>query len=120
MTNDDVSFFLFKSVRELLFNVIKHARAGSIKILVKGEKNRIRISIEDDGVGFDFSKVQFSLENLSGFGLFSIRERMEHFGGTFDVESKPGKGTLITLIMPLKRQEGDRSAKRQDYKGGYC
>jgi signal transduction histidine kinase len=112
MLDDDVSFFLFKSVHELLFNVIKHARADRAKVLVRREKNRIRISIEDDGVGFDFSKVQFSLENLSGFGLFSIRERMEHFGGTFDVESKPGKGTRITLTMSLKRQEGDRGEKR--------
>jgi PAS domain S-box len=109
--NDDVSFFLFKSVRELLFNVIKHARADRIKVLVQREKNRIRISIDDDGNGFDFSKVQFSVTDLSGFGLFSIRERMEHFGGNFDVESKPGQGTRITLAMSLKRQEGDRGAK---------
>ena len=100
--DDDVSFFLFKSVRELLFNVIKHARADRIKVSVRREKNRIRISIQDDGVGFDFSKVQFSVNNLSGFGLFSMRERMEHFGGNFDVESKPGQGTRITLIMSLK------------------
>jgi two-component system sensor histidine kinase DegS len=56
-------------------------------------------------VGFDFSKIQFSVNNLSGFGLFSMRERMEYFGGNFDVESKPGRGTRITLIMPLKPQE---------------
>ena len=109
--NDDVSFFLFKSVRELLFNVIKHARADRIKVLVQREKNRIRISIDDDGNGFDFSEVQFSVNDLNGFGLFSIRERMEHFGGNFDVESKPGQGTRITLAMSLKRQEGDRGAK---------
>ena len=51
-------------------------------------------------------------DKLSGFGLFSIRERMEHFGGNLDVESKPGQGTRITLTMPLKRQEGDSGAKR--------
>ena len=110
--DDDVSFFLFKSVRELLFNAVKHARADRIKVSVQREKDRIRISIEDDGVGFDFSKVQFSVNDHSGFGLFSIRERMEHFGGNFDVESKPGQGTSITLAMLLKQQEGDRGAKR--------
>jgi signal transduction histidine kinase len=112
MLDDDVSFFLFKSVRELLFNVIKHARADRIKVLVRREKDRIQISIEDDGVGFVFSKVQFSVTDLSGFGLFSIRERMEHFGGNLDVESKPGQGTRITLAMSLKQQKGDRGAKR--------
>jgi len=112
MLDDDVSFFLFKSVRELLFNVIKHARADRVKVLVQREKDRIRISIEDDGVGFDFSKVQFSVNDLNGFGLFSICERMEHFRGNLDVESKPGQGARVTLVMPLKRQEGDRGAKR--------
>jgi len=105
--DDDVSFFLFKSVRELLFNAIKHASPDRIKVSVRREKNSIRISIQDDGVGFDFSKVQFSVNNLSGFGLFSMRERMEHFGGDFDVKSKPGKGTRITLIMSMKPEEED-------------
>jgi signal transduction histidine kinase len=105
--DDDVSFFLFKSVRELLFNVIKHACANRIKVSVRREKHNIRISIQDDGIGFDFSKVQFSVNNLSGFGLFSMRERMEHFGGNFEVVSKPGKGARITLIMPLKPEEED-------------
>ncbi len=109
--DDDVSFFLFKSVRELLFNVIKHARADRIKVSVQREGNKIQISIQDDGVGFDSSKVQFSVNDLSGFGLFSIRERMEHFGGNFDVGSKPGQGTHITLAMSLGQQKGDRGAK---------
>jgi signal transduction histidine kinase len=111
MLDDDLSFFLFKSVRELLFNAIKYAKAGRIKVLVRREKNGIRISIEDDGVGFDFSKVQFSLENLTGFGLFSIRERMEHFGGHLVVKSKPGQGTHMALVTSLKRREEDRDAK---------
>ncbi len=105
--DDDVSFFLFKSVRELLFNVIKHASADRIKVSVRREKHSIRISIQDDGIGFDFSKVQFSVNDLSSFGLFSMRERMEHFGGNFDIVSKPGKGARITLIMPLKPEEED-------------
>ena len=109
MLDDDVSFFLFKSVRELLFNIVKHAGANKIKVSVQRDTDRIKISIEDNGVGFDSSKVQFSVDNLSGFGLFSIRERMEHFGGKFDIKSKPDKGTCITLA--LKQQGGDRGAK---------
>ena len=105
--DDDVSFFLFKSVRELLFNVIKHASADRIKVSVRREKHSIRISIQDDGIGFNFSKAQFSVNNLSSFGLFSMHERMEHFGGNFDIVSKPGKGARITLIMPLKPEEED-------------
>ncbi|MHC4320692.1 MAG: PAS domain-containing sensor histidine kinase [Planctomycetota bacterium] len=110
--DDDMSFFLFKSVRELLFNIVKHAEAERIKVSAQRDKDRIRVRIEDNGVGFDSSNVQFSVDNLSGFGLFSIRERMEQFGGDFDVESEPGQGTRITLALSLKQQEGDRGAKR--------
>ena len=108
--HDDVSFFLFKSVRELLFNIVKHAGADKIKVSTRRDKDRIRISIEDNGIGLDFSKLQYSIDNLSGFGLFSIRERMEHFGGSFDIESKPDQGTRITLV--LKQQGGDKDAKQ--------
>jgi two-component system NarL family sensor kinase len=76
-------------------------------VSVRREKHSIRISIQDDGIGFNFSKAQFSVNNLSSFGLFSMHERMEHFGGNFDVVSKPGKGARITLIMPLKPEEED-------------
>lgn len=109
---DDVGSYLFKSVRELLFNTVKYARAGSIKVSVRGEKNRVRVRVEDDGVGFDPSKVQLSVDSLSGFGLFSMRESMEHFNGVFDIESKPGHGTRITIEIPLGSSKGDRDAKR--------
>ncbi len=112
MLNDDVSFFLFKSVRELLFNIIKHARADRIKVSVQRDQDRITISIEDNGIGFDLSILQFSTDNLSGFGLFSIRERMEHFGGHLYLESKPNQGTRVTLEMSLNRYKGDRGAKQ--------
>lgn len=110
--NEDVSFFLFKAVRELLFNVIKHARADRIKVLALTKNNKIRVNIEDDGVGFIVSKVRFSVNELNGFGLFSIRERMEHFGGKFDIKSKPGRGTRINLVMPLTQRKGAAGAKR--------
>jgi two-component system sensor histidine kinase DegS len=99
-------------VRELLFNIVKHARADRIKILALKNNNKIRINIEDDGVGFNASKVRFSVNELNGFGLFSIRERMEHFGGQFDIKSKSGRGTNITLVMPLTQQKGAAGAER--------
>lgn len=111
MVEDDVSFFLFKSVRELLFNVIKHARAHKIKVTLLKKDNKISIDIDDDGIGFDFSNSQFTVDKLSGFGLFSIRERMEHFGGNFAIKSKPGQGACVTLTMPLEQQEGGAGAK---------
>jgi PAS domain S-box-containing protein len=110
--NEDISFFLFKAVRELLFNIVKHARANRIKVLALKKNNKIQINIEDDGVGFNTSKVKFSVNELKGFGLFSIRERMEHFGGNLDIKSKSGRGTRITLVMPLMQQKGDAGAEQ--------
>ncbi len=111
MVEEDMIFFLYKSVRELLFNAIKHARAHRIKVTLLKEDNKIRIDIDDDGIGFDFSNTQFSVEKLNGFGLFSIRERMEHSGGSFNIKSEPGQGAYVTMTMPLKQQEGDADAE---------
>lgn len=102
MLGDDVKSYLFKAVRELLFNVVKYARAGTVKVLGQKKENCILVCVEDDGVGFDPSRVQFSIGSLSGFGLFNIRERIEHFGGEFDIVSKPGQGTSVTLEIPLE------------------
>jgi PAS domain S-box-containing protein len=106
---------LFRAVRELLFNVIKHAQASRAKIKIQRSRGNLQVEVEDDGVGF---KEQESLsEGTShGFGLFSIRERITYFGGRLDIESLPGQGTRVTLRMPLKnrknkdRQQGQVSA----------
>ena len=58
--------------------------------------------MEDDGTGFDISKLEPKAGNSKGFGLFSIRERLTHIGGQLDIQSGNGNGTKITLLVPLK------------------
>ncbi len=97
-----VRVFLFQSVRELLFNVAKHAQARRIKVRVERADANIQISVIDNGVGFDLEKITPSDRRVRGFGLFNIRERLDHLGGKFQIYSQLGKGTTVTLIAPLQ------------------
>jgi signal transduction histidine kinase len=104
--SDEIRISLFKAVRELLINIAKHARAHKAKVSTRTEDNIIRIIVEDDGVGFSIPEDK-SLTKIGGFGLFSIRERLRHLGGNFEIESKPGQGTRITLVAPLMKEENN-------------
>ncbi|MBI5486571.1 MAG: sensor histidine kinase [Deltaproteobacteria bacterium] len=88
---------LFRAVRELLMNVLKHAAARAVTVTMAREAGSIRLVVADDGVGFDPS----ILAEPRGFGLFSIQERLSHVGGGAVVESAPGRGTRVTLRAPL-------------------
>lgn len=106
--DDDIQALLFRNVRELLINVVKHARARRVKVTTHKVKDHIRISVEDDGVGFDPVEVTAMAAKRAEFGLFSIRERLEQLGGLFEVVSAPGRGTRVTMTAPLKykKREG--------------
>jgi len=97
----NTSSFLFKSVRELVFNIAKHAKASSINILAQIEDNRIRIAVEDDGIGFSNTKTNYLADKVDGFGLFNMRERLEQLGGNLTVKSKPGQGSTVALEIPI-------------------
>ena len=97
----DSQNLLFRAVRELLVNVVKHAHAARSRIVLHWEETSMRLQVEDDGAGFDPSRID-ACENLSGgFGLFSIRERMDFIGGSFHLESAPDQGTSVILTAPL-------------------
>ncbi len=101
----EISIQLYKTVRELLLNIVKHAEARSAKVSVEMNDGNIYISIEDDGKGFDIGKVEsFSIEGKH-YGLFSIRERISFIGGTFQISSKLGKGTLMELVVPMQMEQ---------------
>jgi PAS domain S-box-containing protein len=97
-----VQVILFQATRELLFNIMKHARATSVTVSIRRDQHSICISIQDDGIGFDCSKHGGKTSRGGGFGLMSIRERMTHLGGRFELESGPGQGTRASLFAPLQ------------------
>jgi signal transduction histidine kinase len=94
----------FHAVRELLFNVVKHAkvRRAQVRMSRVGE-NGIKILVADKGTGFEPTKIQAREGRAGGFGLFSLRERLALLGGHMEVESAPGHGSRFTLIVPLGR-----------------
>jgi PAS domain S-box-containing protein len=95
----EVQVLLFQAARELLMNIVKHANAGKVLVSIKGDKKNICITVKDDGEGFD-GNVSFRADTSSGFGLFSIRERLKHMGGRLVIQSKPGHGTRVSVTAP--------------------
>lgn len=107
--DDDIRVLLFRNVRELLINVVKHAQANKVRVSIRKVKDNIRVSVEDDGVGFDPVEVTSMAAKRAEFGLFSIRERLEQLGGLIEIDSKRRRGSKITMIAPLKNgDEADR------------
>jgi len=102
--DNDVRILLFQAVRELLVNVVKYAQAHNVTVSTRRVGNEIRVSVEDDGVGFDMSQTGSYDYKTGGFGLFSIRERLGHMGGRLEIESKPGVGTRVTLTAPIDQE----------------
>jgi signal transduction histidine kinase len=102
--DDDVRAVLFRNTRELLANVVKHARADSVSIRMESTGEVLRITIEDDGAGFEPDK-KLTTTDGGGFGLFSIRERMLDLGGSLEIVSAPGEGCKATLVVPLNNGE---------------
>ncbi len=112
--NDKVRVLLFQSIRESLHNVTKHAHAKKVTVSVCKADDEIQITVVDDGVGFDVSKVRSGELNGGGFGLFSISERLENIGGRFSVESKPGGGTRVFLAAPISRKRGNKRGRKNE------
>ncbi len=109
--DDDIAFVLFRALNELLINVTKHAQAQHVKVSLARDGDQLRISVEDDGIGFDTRNYGSHILKNGGFGLFSIRERLSHLDGYLEVKSEPGQGTLVTLMMPMKND--GRNAKEE-------
>jgi PAS domain S-box-containing protein len=101
---EELRIILFKAVRELLVNVVKHAEARNVKTTIRQAGGDIYIDVEDDGVGFDTDKIEPNLGTQSGFGIFNIREQLSFLGGQLEIKSEPGCGTRITIVAPLKRE----------------
>ena len=100
---EGVSALLFQSVRELLFNVVKHAGAAAAHVSISADDGKLRIVVADKGAGFDVAGA-YARGSEGGFGLFSIRERIDLLGGRMDIDSAPGMGTRVTLVAPLPRR----------------
>ena len=104
--NEDASILLYRSVQELLMNIVKHSGVSQAKLSLFKDGDAIRVEVEDEGSGYDLSSAasDANVEKKGGFGLLSIKERLFHLGGQFEISSKPGKGTRATLTVPLTKE----------------
>lgn len=105
--SEDARGVLFRAVRELLFNVLKHAKTASASVNLCTIEDRVRITVEDRGQGFDIRSLHANRKH--SFGLFSIRERIEYLGGRFECHSHLNEGTRVVLEMPLAGKESTAS-----------
>ena len=80
--------------QEALHNCAQHSSARNIKVVVKQDGQSLRLSVEDDGKGFDPAREK-------GMGLLGIQERVSRLGGTFTVDSAPGAGATLRVVLPL-------------------
>ncbi len=96
----DLEILLFQAVNELLFNALKHAQAQHVNVSLWSEDGLLKVGVDDDGRGFSPPNGSGQLEG-GGFGLFSIRERLQPYNGRLDIKSRPGEGTLITIAVPM-------------------
>ncbi|HZC81728.1 MAG TPA: ATP-binding protein, partial [Nitrospiraceae bacterium] len=92
---------LYRIVQEALNNTVKHANAKNVWIRTWREKFGLCCSIRDDGAGFDSRLVQ-APAGRKGLGLIAMQERLSAIGGTLHIESCPGRGTEISIRLPLE------------------
>jgi PAS domain S-box-containing protein len=121
---EDQVTLLFQSVRELLINSSKHAETAMATVRLDQFDDHLEIAVCDEGKGFDPATTSKTIDSglSSQFGLLSIRERMRALGGSFNIQSTPGRGTTATLVLPLLRigkgtvgseQQGVETGQRQ-------
>jgi signal transduction histidine kinase len=99
----EVEATLFRVAQEALTNVRKHARADRTALTLSYMHDRVALDTRDDGVGFDPGKAGDVTGSTreGGFGLGTMRERVERLGGTLSIESAPGEGTTLAVELPL-------------------
>ncbi|PIP39734.1 MAG: hypothetical protein COX19_07200 [Desulfobacterales bacterium CG23_combo_of_CG06-09_8_20_14_all_51_8] len=98
---DEIKQIIYRVVREVLQNTVKHARADRASVFVEKTENDLFVDVTDNGIGFDTSVARENHYNGIGFGLFDIREKISHLGGDLRICSTPGEGTRVSLAVPL-------------------
>ncbi len=105
LQSEALTMFLFRTAQELLFNVVKHAEVHEVTVRVCRLGKYLCLSVRDRGCGF----APRQLKETSGFGLLSIRERVELLGGRMTIKSIKGHGSRFHIIIPDSKLDGQPS-----------
>jgi signal transduction histidine kinase len=98
---EDHKTCIYRIAQEALHNCVQHSEARVVRVTVQQQPSRILLAIQDDGKGFD-------AKQESGMGLLGMQERVSHLGGTFSVESLPGHGAIVCIVLPLSNSVQDQ------------
>lgn len=101
----DHTILVYQTVRELLFNIVKHAGVSEASLLFRQDEEFLFVNVSDSGVGFVPPDLDEKGSPIMTYGLMSIRERVEALKGHFVLDSAPGKGTRVQLWIPLTSRE---------------
>lgn len=96
----------FAIIREAVVNIKKHAQAQDVWIIVEKRSKDLIVAVRDNGRGFDVQATRKSYGNRGSLGLLNMSERAELLGAKYDINSAPGRGTLVSLIVPLQTEAG--------------
>jgi signal transduction histidine kinase len=97
--DNDISVPIYRIIQESLTNICKYAKASEIKLELLMMSGELHLQIQDNGVGFNPE------QNTTGFGLQSMRDRAMALGGNLEIETSPGHGCMITVIIPLEKHD---------------
>jgi signal transduction histidine kinase len=103
---------LYRIVQEALTNAVKHAKANNVRIRTWRENLVLCCSIQDDGGGFDSSRTR-AAPGRKGLGLIAMQERVSAIGGTLQIESRPGRGTVLSIRLPLEGNHANSNSARR-------
>ncbi len=109
--DESLRIILFQATRELMHNVVKHARATHVSVSISKENDFVRIVIHDNGVGFEATKKEKDVKK-GGFGIFSIQERLKHQGGRMEIKSDPDNGSSVSIISPMTAKNANQDIKQ--------
>jgi len=94
---------IYRVVQEALNNCAKHAKAKEVRVVIRRDADGLSVSVQDDGMGFDPA-------HNKGLGLLGMTERVSSLGGRFNIDSEPGRGTIVSTYFPLEKD----CSKRQE------
>jgi signal transduction histidine kinase len=95
---EELKTCVYRTVQEALHNAVQHAEARTVRVGIRQDQDRILLSIQDDGKGFHALQER-------GMGLLGMQERVTHLGGSFAVESEPGHGTVVRIVLPAQQEQ---------------
>ncbi|HEX5690073.1 MAG TPA: ATP-binding protein, partial [Roseiflexaceae bacterium] len=113
-----IEIALYRLAQEALTNILKHAQATSVSLIVEQRVDMVQMIVEDNGAGFDVVAARRSAHTEQRLGLVGMNERVAQLSGTLTIESTPGRGTTVFVRLPLGDDpQGESDGATQDLSG---